>query len=77
MWVNLARYLIFSLIAYLLTPKPKVNEPVAATQASGVPQATAGDEIPQVFGTCWITTPQVGWNGDFRSAPIKQKGSKK
>lgn len=77
MWVNLARYLIFSLIAYLLTPKPQVTEPTAASTISGVPEATMGDEIPMIYGTNWLTRPQVAWHGDMKTEAIKSKGSKK
>lgn len=77
MWTQLALSIVFGVISYLLTPKPPVSTPTAANEVSGVPEAKAGDEIPMIYGTAWLTRPQVGWHGDMKTAPIKTRGSKK
>lgn len=77
MWAALARFVLFQVIGYLLTPKQPDTTPKAATSVDGVPRAEAGAEIPIIYGTVWITGPQVAWSGDMRSAPIKAKAGKK
>lgn len=65
-----------ALAVYLLRPKPKQpNIPVAGKV--DVPKTQEGDEIGKVFGTVWITDPQVVWYGDFRSEEITSNAGKK
>lgn len=55
--------LALSVVAYLLAPKPKASKPEAAKQLDN-PTAEAGREIPVVFGTVTLTSPNIHWFGD-------------
>lgn len=74
--IQLVVAVALTIVSYLLQPKQPSSTPTAATDPSGLPKAKAGDEIPIVYGTIWLTQPQVGWYGDFKSAPIKSGGKK-
>lgn len=52
-----------SIVSYLLAPKPKAAKPEAAKQAEE-PTADAGREIPVVFGTMTVTSPNCLWFGE-------------
>jgi len=75
-WTQIVTYLALQVLSYLLTPKPKVDKPAAATEAT-VPTTELGSEIPVLFGTKEITEPMVLWYGDLRAVPIRKKGGKK
>lgn len=77
MWLKLGLAILFAIIDYLLTPKPKQQQVNPATNIGGVPQASPGKEIPMIYGTVWQNEPQVAWWGDMATQAIKQKGSKK
>lgn len=52
-------------MAYLLAPKP--DEPKPATiDDFDAPTAEEDRSIPVVFGTVWITGPNVVWYGDLK-----------
>ena len=53
-------------IAYLLAPKPDVPKP-ATIDDFDAPTATEDRAIPVVFGTVWITGPNVVWYGDLKT----------
>lgn len=57
---------------------PKVQpQPPAALEDFSAPTAEEGRAVPVIFGTVWITGPNVIWYGDLRSTPIMTKGGKK
>jgi hypothetical protein len=60
----------------MLAPKPPQPKPAGIGDFK-VPTAEQDRTIPVVFGTVWITGPNVVWYGDLRSQPIKKKGGKK
>lgn len=55
--------LAINIVAYLLMPKPKAAKPAAAQQLDS-PTAEAGREIPVVFGTITVTSPNILWYGE-------------
>lgn len=76
MWWNLVIGLIFTAISWLLRPKPE--PPQAATIGDfNVPITEEGAEVGKVYGTVWVTKPQVVWYGDYDTVPIKSKQGKK
>lgn len=73
MWLQLALWAGTQVLSFLLTPKPKSYKPLAATDIDA-PVAEVGKEIPVLFGTRGITTPNVVWYGDLRTTAIKSGG---
>lgn len=68
--------LVFSFVMmYLLRPKISMPSPTAAKKLD-IPKAEEGEEAGVVYGTVWITDPQVVWYGDMTSAAIKEKAGK-
>lgn len=55
--------LALQVVAYLLAPKPKASKPEAAKQQDS-PTAEAGVEVPVVFGTITVQSPNCLWFGD-------------
>lgn len=76
MWLQIALWVGSQVLSFLLTPKPKFNNAVAQTDVSA-PVAEVGTEIPVLFGTRSLSSPNVVWYGDMRAIAIKQKGGKK
>ncbi len=76
MWLQIALWVVSTVISYALRPKPAKLRPTALDQ-SNIPVAEEGKEIPVLFGTRDITGPNVVWYGDFSSKAIKKKGGKK
>lgn len=72
----LAVIIVSGLVVQALTPKPPPPKP-AALDDFDAPTAEEGRAIPVVFGTVWITGPNVVWYGDLRTTPIRSKGGKK
>lgn len=79
-WINfviqIAIMIVSAIISAALAPKPKPPKPASITDFD-LPTAEEGREIPVVFGTVWITGPNVLWYGDLRSSAIKTKSGKK
>jgi hypothetical protein len=76
MWVNLIIGLVLSLVGLLLRPKPEPPKPNTIGDFN-IPITKEGSEIPIVYGTVWITSPQIVWYGDFRTEPVKTRTPKK
>ena len=74
--VQLAILIVSAYVSAALAPKPPKPKPAALTDFE-VPTAEEGRPIPVVFGTVWVTGPNVIWYGDLSSTPIKSKSSKK
>ena len=64
------------LISQALAPKPPQPKP-AALEDFDAPTAEEGRAIPVVFGTVWVTGPNVIWYGDLRSTAIRKSTGKK
>jgi len=70
-------FLVIAILSYVLIPKPKPTTPEApdpyGIDEFKVPTASAGREIPVVFGTRWIDAPNVVWYGHLRVEEKKEK----
>lgn len=75
-WVQIAIMVVSALLSYALAPKP-VQPPKPSLQDFDFPTAEEGRAIPVVFGTVWISGPNVLWYGDLDTEAIKVKGGKK
>jgi len=78
MWGSILASVALNVLSFLLTPKPKVDKlKPAGIDDFDVPVAEVGKEIPVLFGTREIQTPNVVWYGDLRAIAIRKKGGKK
>lgn len=41
-----------------------------------LPKVEEGDEYGRIYGTQWVTDPQVAWWGDVHKIPIRKKAKK-
>lgn len=62
--------------ATMWAPKPQ-TQPPAGLGDFDVPTAEDGREIPVVFGTINVKSPNVTWFGHFKSIAVRKKGGKK
>jgi hypothetical protein len=76
MWWNVALFVASLVISYLTRPKVKYDSPKPGTIEAKA-TATAGGEIPVLFGSREITGPNIVWWGDTKTVAIKKKGGKK
>ena len=77
MWQFIADLVIGLVRSYMLSKPSLPDVEPAGLDELTVPTAQAGREIPVVFGTRDIQSPNVVWYGDLRTTPIKSEGSKK
>lgn len=56
-----------------LAPKPPKPKPAALTDFD-LPTAEEGRPVPVIFGTVYVTGPNVLWYGDLRAKAIKKSG---
>lgn len=75
-FAQLAIIVVSSLLSNALRPKVAPPKP-AGIEDVDAPTAEEGKPIPVVFGTVWITSPNLIWYGDLRTTPITKKGGKK
>lgn len=76
MWVQIGLFIASLVISYLTRPKVKFDSPKPGTiEAKAI--ATAGAEIPVLFGSREITGQNIVWWGDTKTKAIKKKGGKK
>ena len=74
LWWNVAMLVVSLAISYLTRPRP-ARMPDQRPPGIGTvtaPTADPGREIPVIFGTRWITGPNVVWYGDLRTEPIEE-----
>lgn len=64
------------LISYALAPKP-AQPPKPTLEDFDLPTAEEGRPIPVVFGTVWVSGPNILWYGDLDTEAIRVKGGKK
>jgi hypothetical protein len=74
--IYVAVMLILSMVSYYISrknqPEPVAPKP-AALEDFSVPTAEIGREIPVLFGTRWIKSPNVVWYGDLMIEAKKEK----
>lgn len=63
-------------VSSAMRPKSESIKP-AAFEELDVPVAEVGKEIPVLFGTRDIKSPNIVWYGDFSAVAIRKKGGKK
>ncbi len=71
-WEYIIIFIIGLIVAFAMMPKPQDAQP-AGLKDIQVPTAQEGREIPVLFGTREIKSPNVVWYGDFASKPVKKK----
>lgn len=76
MWWNLLIGVVLSVILSFLRPKPEPPKPSTISDFD-IPVTKEGTEVPVIYGTIWIDSPQIVWYGDFKTAAIKTKSGKK
>lgn len=62
-FVLLAISVALQVVSYLLTPKPKAPKPETVKDLEN-PTAEAGRELPVVFGTITVKSPNTLWFGE-------------
>ena len=71
MWVQIAIWVITTVIGMMLAPKPP--KPAAPTPGNlDVPVAESGKPISVLFGTRVIRQANVVWYGDVKTTEIRQ-----
>ena len=73
-WVQLAIWVVTTLISLALTPKPQTEKPNTINDVT-VPSIDEGKPIPVVFGRMRIS-PFLLYYGDFSAKAIKSEGKK-
>ena len=69
--------LVLNIVAYLIMPKPKVNQPGEVKDLND-PTAEAGRPVPVLFGTITIKGLNILWYGEKRRIMVdKDSGGKK
>ena len=77
-WVQVALFVASIIISRALTPKPKIETPTpAGLDDFEAPIASESTPIPVLFGTRWISRPNVVWYGDLRVTPIRKSSGGK
>jgi hypothetical protein len=75
-WVYAIVFIASLVLSYALMPKPQTQPPAGLGDIKA-PTAEEGREIPVLFGTRDIESPNVVWYGHLRTVAIKKKGGKK
>jgi hypothetical protein len=75
-WIYAIVFIAALVISFVMMPKPQTQPPPGIGDIKA-PTAEEGREIPVLFGTRDIESPNVVWYGHFRSVAIKTKGGKK
>lgn len=70
--VSLLIGLALNIISYLLMPKPKAPKPETVKDMEN-PTADAGRELPVIFGTITIKSPNCLWFGEKSKRTYKVK----
>lgn len=75
-WASAIVFIAAFVLSYALMPKPQTQPPAGLGDIKA-PTAEEGREIPVLFGTRDIESPNVVWYGHLRTVAIKKKGGKK
>lgn len=76
MWWYVSVFIVALVVSYAMTPKPQ-SQPPAGLGDIKAPTAEEGREIPVLFGTRDLESPNVVWYGDLKTGAIRKKGGKK
>lgn len=76
MWQQIIVFIVALVVGYAMRPKPKTSPPAGLDEIRA-PTASDGREIPVLFGTRDIASPNVVWYGKLRTVAIRKKGGKK
>jgi hypothetical protein len=71
----IALLIVALVVAYAMAPKPPEPEPPELNDIDA-PTAEEGKDIPVLFGTCLIRSPNIVWYGKLRTTPIRKKAGK-
>ena len=75
MWVQLALFVASLVISYMTRPKVKFDSPKPGEMEAKT-IATAGAEIPVLFGSREITGQNIVWWGDTKTNALKKSGGR-
>jgi hypothetical protein len=75
MWGYLIVLIISYAVSYALAPKPPEPSPASLSDIEA-PTAEEGRPIPVVFGTVFISSPNVVWYGNLGTTPITSSTGK-
>ena len=71
-------YIFNFAVQYILRPQTPSASVAAPWEDLTIPEADLGSPIPVVFGTRWVSNPNVVWFGDKDIKPVRVKtGGKK
>lgn len=76
MWWYVSVFIVALVVSYAMTPKPQ-SQPPAGLGDIKAPTAEEGREIPVLFGTRDLESPNVVWYGDLKTVAIRKNGGKK
>lgn len=76
MWNLVIAWVATAVISYALRPRGPSAPPAATLSEVNVPTAEEGREIPVLFGTRDIDSPNVAWYGHLGSTAIRKKSGK-
>lgn len=76
MWWYISVFIVALVVSYAMTPKPQ-SQPPAGLGDIKAPTAEEGREIPVLFGTRDLESPNVVWYGDLKTVAIRKNGGKK
>jgi len=69
-------YIAVAVYAISTIPTPE-TQPPATIDELNVPTVSASKEIPILFGSKTIKSPNIVWYGDLKATAIRGKGGKK
>lgn len=76
-WWYAVIWVVALVAAYAMMPKPQTQPPPGIGEIQAA-TAEEGREIPVLFGTRDINSPNVVWYGDIKTVAVKSgKGGKK
>lgn len=71
-WIFAVVFVVALVAAVAFQPKPQAAPPAGFSEYQ-VPTAEDGREIPVLFGTRDIPSPNIVWYGDFASSAVRKK----
>jgi len=71
--MNIGLYLFVMAAQYILRPTTKQIELTSPWESLDFPEADLGSPIPVVFGTRWVSNPNVVWYGDIKTRNVNVK----
>lgn len=79
MWFILGQLLLVVALTIIVAALSwrKQQRPDDGLDEFTLPRAKEGSELPKIFGTVTVKSPQVAWYGDKRASPIVETGGRK